>query len=385
MSRTRLPPVIATHSLGTLVRGAFRSVSPAFRAGVTAEVTRYCEGRISVLTDGATSALAHALRIAAGVGRVVALPGFGCVDLVAAAVFAQVAVVTYDVDPATLTPDLDSVRKAIASGVNALVIAPLYGFPVDIDAVRSLTAPAGVTLIEDAAQGAGGEWQGCRIGAAGDLVVMSFGRGKGLSAGRGGALVSRSEQFDTAVCELEARLHGRSAGWRDWAVSAAVWALARPSLYAIPSSIPFLRLGEMVFHEAQAPQPMADRSVAMLPEALYASRLAAMNRGRTASRLHAALQQVGHTALPRPLAGGSAGWLRCPLLDSGNRGAAPSIGIVRSYPVPVRAMPEGRALMRDLNVREPGADQLARTLVTLPTHRFVTKTVIDEIRAWASS
>lgn len=384
MIGSRIPPVVATNTAAGLARGAVRRVTPGLRIRVTDAVTQHCDGRVSVLTDGATSALAHALRMAAGPNRVVALPGFGCVDLVAAAVFANVSVVTYDIDPATLSPDLDSVRRAVADGIGALVIAPLFGFPVDVEAVRSITTPAGVTVIEDAAQGAGGTWRGRRIGALGDVVVLSFGRGKGTSAGRGGALISRHADFDAPVRDLAATLPAADAGWRDWMVSAAVWALARPALYAIPSSIPSLRLGEMVFHEAHAPRAMGNRAVAMLPDALSGAESAAAERRVVAIRLLAALERATGIFRPTPLLSGRCGWLRFPLLVAAGRGAAPALGILRSYPVPVRAMQEGRAVMRHTHASEPGADQLARTLVTVPTHRFVTQAVIEQISTWAS-
>lgn len=383
MNVIRIPPVVATSTAAGLARGALRRVTPELRRRVTDQVTRHCDGRVGVLTDGATSALAHALRLVTGVNRAVALPGFGCVDLLAAALCAKVAVVTYDVDPATLTPDLDSVRRVLNDGVGALVLAPLYGFPLDVDALRSIAAAAGVPVIEDAAQAAGGTWRSRRIGTSGDVVVLSFGRGKGMSAGRGGALISRHADYDTGIHELAATLPAADSGWRDWTLSAAVWAFARPSLYAIPSAIPSLRLGEMVFHEAHPPRAMADRAVAMLPDALHGADAAAAARGVIASRLRAAVEDTVGIALPAPLPDGSGGWLRLPLLDLAGRGAAPVLGIFRSYPLPIRAMPEGRAIMRHPHASEPGADQLARLLLTIPTHRFVTTAVIDGIRRWA--
>ncbi|MDQ3520445.1 MAG: DegT/DnrJ/EryC1/StrS family aminotransferase, partial [Gemmatimonadota bacterium] len=65
------------------------------------------------LTDSGTSALVLALRLAAGAGGTVAFPGYACIDLAAAARFAGVRVRLYDVDPASLSPDLDSVRRTL--------------------------------------------------------------------------------------------------------------------------------------------------------------------------------------------------------------------------------------------------------------------------------
>jgi dTDP-4-amino-4,6-dideoxygalactose transaminase len=384
MSWRRIPPIIATSTVSVLASGACRRVTPEFRRAMSEAVALYCGGRVAVLTDGATSALAQALRMVVPPHRAVALPGFGCVDLLAAALFANVPVVTYDIDPATLSPDLMSVRRAIAAGAGALVIAPLFGFPIDIEGLRSITVPAGVPVIEDAAQAAGGTWRGRPLGSFGDLVVLSFGRGKGTSAGRGGALVSRHADFDERIRDVAATLSDADAGWRDWMISAAVWALARPALYAIPASIPSLRLGEMVFHEAHAPHAMTNRAVAMLPGALGGVRRAAAQRGAVAAQVRTVLQASSGTELPTPLADGTCGWLRLPMLDTSGRGAAPTLGILRSYPLPIRAMPEGRSVLVRTPNPEPGADLLARTLLTVPTHRFVSADVIDRIGEWSS-
>ena len=385
MSGPWIPPVVATVTGAGLVVSAVRRVTPELRRLVTDAVADHCDGRAAVLTDGATSALAQALRVVRGANRCVALPGFGCVDLVAAALFAGVSVVTYDLDPSTLTPDLDSVQRAILAGVDAVVIAPLLGFPIDFDAVCGIARHAGIPVIEDAAQGAGGSWHGSRIGTFGDLVVLSFGRGKGMSAGRGGALVSRHPSYDSAIRDVAGTMPPPAAGWRDLLVSAAVWALARPGLYAVPSSIPALRLGEMVFHAAHAPTAMADRAVAMVPDALCGAGAAAAARGAVARRLRATLAETTGAAMPSPLPDGTSGWLRLPLLDHAGRGAVPALGILRSYPLPIRAMPEGRSAMRNSGAPEPGADELARTLLTLPTHRFVSDTVVQRIARWAAS
>src|SRR5262245_61247127 len=91
-----------------------------------------------VLTDSGTSALVLAMRITAGRDGVVGLPAYACVDLAAAALAAGVRVRLYDVDPATLSPDLDSVRHMMSRGVSAIVVAHLFGFPADVHAVREL-------------------------------------------------------------------------------------------------------------------------------------------------------------------------------------------------------------------------------------------------------
>ena len=70
------------------------------------------------------------------------------------------------------------------------MVVHLYGVPADPEPVRAALAGAGAVLIEDAAQGAGASLRGRPLGGFGDLSVLSFGRGKGNTAGRGGALLA---------------------------------------------------------------------------------------------------------------------------------------------------------------------------------------------------
>ena len=81
----------------------------------------------------------------------VALPAYGCYDLATAAIGSEARVVLYDLDPATLGPDEGSLRAALSAGARTVVLAHLFGIPVDVGAVRALPEADGVTIVEDAA------------------------------------------------------------------------------------------------------------------------------------------------------------------------------------------------------------------------------------------
>jgi dTDP-4-amino-4,6-dideoxygalactose transaminase len=52
--------------------------------------------------------------------------------------------------------------------------------------------------------------------------------------------------------------------------------------------------------------------------------------------------------------------------------AARRLGLAPSYPTALGALPSLRALLRG-PVAQPGAEELARTLITLPTHGGMTE------------
>ncbi|HXC25876.1 MAG TPA: DegT/DnrJ/EryC1/StrS family aminotransferase, partial [Gemmatimonadaceae bacterium] len=252
-------PVASPIPTSAMLRAWGAMLSPA--SGVMGAVTRLIAERFQAktvaLTDSGTSALVLALRLAAS-GGTVALPAFACLDLIAAARYAGVRVQLYDVEPQTLSPDLSSLRRMLAEGrVDAVVVAQLYGFPVDIPGVREVLTPYGIPLIEDAAQQAGATLGGRRTGTFGDLTVLSFGRGKGTTAGNGGALLALSERFRDPVAAVAERLPSPGRGAGDIVGATASWILGRPSVYAIPASIPALHLGETVYHEAHEPESLS--------------------------------------------------------------------------------------------------------------------------------
>jgi perosamine synthetase len=331
-----------------------------------------------LLTDSGTSALVIAMRRAAGVGTV-ALPAFGCPDLAAAAVRAAVRVRLYDLDPLTMSPDLDSVRAVLTRGVDAVVVAHFYGYPADVHGVQRCAAEHGVAVIEDAAQGASGALLGARLGSIADEVVLSFGRGKGMTAGSGGALLSRRSTSRNGHRQVGA---ARTTG-REVAALCAQWALARPSLYRLPTSIPMLKLGESVYHPAEEPRAMSATAAAMLPNAIAMERGESRTRRENAGTILGRIDPQSNFIPVRSIGGGAPGYLRCAVIDGSGR-AAPSaeIGALRTYPKTLDEHPQLQPMLAAGERAGRGAMYLRDRLYTLPTQSRVTTEGMDRIVRW---
>lgn len=383
MIRRRQLPVSSPVAAGSLAAAMWPAlVRRTASLLATATLVRETFGTPQVaLTDSGTSALVLALRIAAGDKGVVAMPAYACVDLAAAARFARVHVRLYDVDPHTLGPDLDSVRAALEQGASAVVVAHLYGFPADVPAVRALAARHGATVIEDAAQAAGGTLHGRPLGTLGALSVLSFGRGKGTTGGHGGALLVHDPIHDVAFSGELAALGRPRRGWNDVFAAAAQWALGRPSMYGIPSAIPGLKLGEMVYHPAHTPRSLSTGAAALVARAFRAAPAEVAVRQRNASVLAIAADEGGDIDAVRTIPGAVSGMLRFPITDTGSRIERPDLGILRGYPRTLRDEPKlKRFLEPGPEIR--GAEQLRRTLFTLPTHSRVTRRDMEAMIDW---
>lgn len=380
--RRQLPvasPISIGAVLGSFVRGVVATDAAAGRAR---ELIRSAFDAQSIaLVDSGTSALVLALRTAVRRGGTVAFPGFACVDLAAAASFAGVRVRLYDVDPQTLSPDLDSVSRVLQRGVDAVLVAHLFGYAADVPSVRELAQAAGVPTIEDAAQGAGGLLGGRRLGSIGDLVVVSFGRGKGLCAGGGGALLAFADPWTSAVDALAVPSSGR--GMAGLAKTAVQWALGRPSVYAIPSALPWLRLGEMVYHPASEPTSLSAGSSALLPSALSLDPAEVDVRRANAAKLDALIRVAPGVERVAPIGESKPGYLRYALRDgSGRRAIAPRLGIVKPYPRTLLEQPELRESLVANEPPTPGATELRASLFTLPTHSRVNASDLRGMERW---
>jgi len=359
-------------------RGAARGLSRRDdpRPRVRRLIRALYRGEHALLVGSGTQALELAIRAAAAGGPcVVALPAYSCYDVAAAAVGAGVRIALYDVDPATLAPDLDSVTATLAEGARIVVVAPLCGVPVDWEAIEHCVAGFGALAVEDAAQGHGAEWRGAPLGSLGRLSVLSFGRGKGWTAGRGGALVTRG-----GLHTPDGAYVAPAGTGVELAITAAAlvqWALGRPGRYGLAAAIPGLHLGETRYRDPEAPRAMSRAAACLLERTLpLAAREASVRRANAAALLASVPAGVRVRAVTAPR-DGTPGFLRLPLrLSRGIAGFADArlalrCGVAPGYPTTLAALAPVREGMTRAPGRWPGAEDLARQLVTLPTHSLV--------------
>ncbi|HKC81973.1 MAG TPA: DegT/DnrJ/EryC1/StrS family aminotransferase [Gemmatimonadaceae bacterium] len=379
------PPVYSPVELRTLLlsAGSLLQGGESAHGIVAAELERRYNARGSVLTESGTAALVLALRMCVPRGGTVAYPGYGCIDLSAAAIRAGVRVRLYDLDPVTLSPDLASLSRTIKRGVDAIVVAHFYGYPADVRGVRELAANAGVPVIEDAAQAAGGTLDGILLGAHADISILSFGRGKGTTAGSGGALLLRGKASANRVGQNGFHLDQMQQGGYELAALGAQWLLARPSLYRVPASIPGLRLGEMVYKPAAEPRSMSRVSASVLSGAL---RLEGAEVGRRRTNAKRLIESVGEGSRLIPvhaISGGEPGYLRLALLDrAGDTVARESLGAVRGYPMTLDQHVQLQPLLVSNERAGSGSVQLRDRLFTVPTHSRVRDVDIARLVDW---
>jgi dTDP-4-amino-4,6-dideoxygalactose transaminase len=110
--------------------------------------------------------------------------------------------VLIDVDPGNWNLSPERLAGAFGPATKAVLVSHLHGGLVPMREVMELAGAHGVAVVEDAAQAPGAVVQGRPAGSWGDAGVLSFGGSKLLTAGRGGALLTRR-----ADVHQRARLH----------------------------------------------------------------------------------------------------------------------------------------------------------------------------------
>lgn len=385
-------PVYSPLSAGALIAGiraiAARNGGAAHsEARVVALLQERYGARAVLLTDSGTSALTAALLGTKGPATV---PAYSCYDVATAAEGANVQVLLYDLDPYRLAPDLAQIEAALRRGARAIVVAHLYGHPVDLAQVNRLAAASGAIVIEDAAQAAGALVSGRPAGSQASLGVLSFGRGKGLTGGSGGALLA----FDDAGEDVVERVRSQGGlgkgrrGWSELAALAAQWFFQHPDLYAIPAALPMLRLGQTVYRPPRSLRGPSGVSTSVVAASWALAEQESLVRRHNAERL---LVELRRQSAFQPMTvpnGARAGYLRLPVLGSVTaRGAAQespaqSLGVMPGYPQPLCDLePFGnRCLNRDDVF--PGSRMLAARLCTFPTHGRLQAADLTGLEQW---
>ena len=328
-----------------------------------------------LLVDSGTSALRLAIECAleARGGDTVALPAYCCYDVATAAVGAGARIRLYDVNPATLGPDWDSLADALSAGVDAVVAVHLYGIPVDMARIAGMATSSGAIVIEDAAQGIGGEIGGRPLGSVGSLGILSFGRGKGLTGGGGGALLANDEIGRAVYGDIRDRVDAGHSGWGGLVRLAVQWLFGRPSLYGIPASLPWLGLGETYYQEPWVPRAIARGHAAALLSNWNVSFAEAEVRGGKAGELSMLMGDGEPTAVRTGTPKAQGSLLRLPiLLEAAVRSSdvmktLTRIGVVAGYPAPLDSIADVRRCLTGA-ATHAGATILARDLMTVPVH-----------------
>lgn len=123
-------------------------------------------------------------------------------------VFVDIDERTYNICPLDLERRINQVLEEGKLTPRVVVTVDLFGLPANYPAIRKVVNSYDMYLVEDAAQGFGGEINGNRAGSFGDLATTSFFPAKPLGCyGDGGAIFTNNDDY-AELCRSY-RIHGK--------------------------------------------------------------------------------------------------------------------------------------------------------------------------------
>ena len=176
---------------------------------LAAQVARIAGAKHALCVNSATGALHLALEaLGVGPGDEVITSPYTFAATVNVIEHVRATPVLADVEPDTLCLDPRQVERALTPRTKVVLTVDYAGHPCDYDALRALTTPRGIRIVDDAAHALGAASHGRPVGSAAlaDVTAFSFYATKNLTTGEGGAAVTDDDALAERIRLLS--LHG---------------------------------------------------------------------------------------------------------------------------------------------------------------------------------
>jgi perosamine synthetase len=153
--------------------------------------SKYIGCKISIGVNSATAALHLALTaFHFPEGKKVLVPAITFASTATAVLYNRLIPVFVDVDPDTVSMDLNDLQRKYDKDCVAVIPVHNGGYPVAMDRLMELAEKLNLKVIEDCAHCAGGEYKGRKLGTWGHIGCFSFEEKKCMTTGDGGMICS---------------------------------------------------------------------------------------------------------------------------------------------------------------------------------------------------
>ena len=407
MQRNGAPP---EHTGSDATPRQFRLVPPAITPLRAADIGAGCVGQlrgrgrdefrrdVESFLDAESSATYTSFRrtlagcfheLAADTDRTdVLIPAFCSSDFPDAIEGVGLEPVRYDIDPETLSLDLPAVTEALGQRPLAVVAVNVLGYSSPMAELAARCDAHDVPLVEALGYAFGTEYEGQRLGTFGDCAVLNFQQGKPIPVGGGMVVSQRPEHcFGDDM---------RPAAAPNVTALAGYTALGRPRPYYAYSRLRDAlddagRLGERATTHPESKFDVAyDPPFATISnfQGAVAHRLFGRladhrrRRARTAGRYADALRDCGGVSVLDPIPGLSKlQYVRLPLAAETEALRDRLVAALDGVGVQATTLYDWPVLDSETF---PGAADLQRRILTLPTHPYVDEAdrqlIVDTVR-----
>jgi dTDP-4-amino-4,6-dideoxygalactose transaminase len=162
-----------------------------------AEVAKYTQAGYGIgVTSGSDALLMALMVLGIGPGDEVITTPHTFFATVGAISRVGAKAVFVDIEPRSFNLDPNRLEKAITPKTKAVIPVHLFGQTADMKPIMEICRKKDISVIEDAAQAIGSEYQGKKAGLFGDLACWSFFPSKNLGAmGDAGMITTQNEEL----------------------------------------------------------------------------------------------------------------------------------------------------------------------------------------------
>lgn len=179
--------------------------------GLDKTIASYFDRRHCILVGSGTTAL-YVIFKSLGLpeGSRIIYPDITCETALNAAVYAGLLPVFSDIELNTFNLDPEKVLH-FGGGAKAVVPTHIFGNIMDVRDLEKRLISYDMFVVEDAAQAFGGQLSGVKAGKMAEASIMSFGKGKIIDCGGGGAVLTDSDVLYEKCLEVLSSLNDDSS------------------------------------------------------------------------------------------------------------------------------------------------------------------------------
>jgi UDP-2-acetamido-2-deoxy-ribo-hexuluronate aminotransferase len=298
---------------------------------------KYC---ISV-ANGTDALQIAQMALGIGPGDEVITPGFTYIATAETVALLGAKPVYVDVDPRTYNLDPALLEAAITPRTKAIIPVSLYGQCADFDAINAIAARHGIPVIEDAAQSFGASYKGKRSCNLSTIACTSFFPSKPLGCyGDGGAIFTNDDELAKVIRQI-AR-HGQDRRYHHVRIG------VNSRLDTLQAAILLPKL-EIFEAELQQRQKVAEHYAHLLEQHGIAAPFIA--EGNSSAWAQYTVQVETRDSIQEQL----------------KKAGVPT---AVHYPIPLNQQPA----VKDEKVNLPVGDAIARKVMSLPMHPYLSET-----------
>jgi perosamine synthetase len=320
----------------------------------------------------------------------VIIPSYTCYSVPASIIKAGLQIKICDINRETLDYDYEQLESLDYSAILAVISSNLYGIPGNLERLEKICRKKDVFMVDDAAQSMGGtSFSGRLAGTFGDAGIFSLDKGKVITSMNGGIIITSSAELAESIASQLQKLPTPPLTRRSVEmIKMLIYTVfLHPHLYWLPANLPFLGLGTTLY-TTNYPLERYNAILGGMAHSLF-RRLHQINRTRVANGCYykdhlPADEHLRHITTPtesRPI------FLRFPILvtDESLRARILEtlqknrLGATGSFPTAIADIAELQQMITEGPDNSAAGRAVARQIITLPTHPFVSRTDQDKI------